>query len=205
MSKSLMFEIGGNAKMILSSLSRYLPQKYRSSFKLTSEEMSDMLHSLDIVLEQEVPEGELVFSALEILKNFAFFVQFEPNRKVVAFSPIYKSIAHLLQNGDSEEKGVACELLWKLVTKPVSEDTIVIKTKKPEDVEELQPSEYLAESDIQSFLIQQHPEILAILASFTQDESTQRPIFFCTHLVLMRETTEVIGKGEYSRSIMKLS
>lgn len=198
MSKSSIFEISSNAKMILSSLSRYLPHKYRSSFELTEEEVTSMLQSLDIVLECGVPEGELFFSAVEILKNFTFFVQFEPNRKVMAYSPVYKPIAHLLRNGDAMEKGIACELLWKLVTKPVNEETILIKSKKPDYVEELQPHEYLAETDIHVFLIQHYPEILDILSSITQNEDTQKPIFFCTHLVLMRESTEIVGKGEYT-------
>lgn len=195
MSKSFIFGISNNAKMILSSLSQYLPHNYRSSFKLTVEEIEDMLQSLTVVLESGIPEGELFFSAMEILQNLTFFVQFEPNRQVMSYSSVYKSIAHLLHNGDAIEKRVACELLWKLVTKPMSEITLEAKTKTFEDVEEIEPHEYVAESGLMLFLLERYPEILAIVSKFSQNEETQAPVFFCTCLVLMKESTEIIGKG----------
>lgn len=199
MAKSLIFQVSNNAKMILSSLSRYLPPDYQCSFKLTTEEFTDMLHSLEMVLEQGIPEGELFFSALEILQSFSFLIQFEPNREIVAYSSVYKSIACLLQNGDEIEKKTACELLWKLVTRPMSEDTVVIATKKRnkmEKVEEFEPLEYMADPGIQSFLLQEYPEILVILSTLAQCPGSQTTLYTCTLLVLMKESAETLGKGK---------
>ena len=198
MTKSVLFQISSNAKMILSSLSRYLPPDYQSSFKLTTGELTDMLQSLDMVLKHGIPEGQLFFSALEILQSFNFFIQFEPNREVMAYSSVYKSIAYLLQIGDETEKRVACELLWKLITKPMSEDAVVITTKKrnrAENVEELQPLEYMSDPGIRLFLLQNYPEIVASLSTLTHGVESQTPLYFCTLLVLMKESAEIIGKG----------
>ena len=197
MAKSLLFQVSNNAKMVLSSLSRYLPPDYQCSFKLTMEELTDMLQSLDMVLEHGVPEGELFFSALEILQSFRCFIQFEPNREVMAYSSVYKSITYLLQSGDETEKLVACELLWKLVTRPMSEETVVIATKKneAENVEEIKPLEYTADPGIQSFLLQEYPEIFTILSALTQHQESHTNLYYCALLVLMKESAEILGKG----------
>ena len=199
MAKSSIFQVSNNAKMILSSLSRYLPPDYQCSFKLTMEEFTDMLQSLEMVLEQGIPEGELFFSALEILQSFSLLIRFEPNREVIAYSSVYKSIAYLLQNGDEIEKRIACELLWKLVTKPMSEDTVVIATNRrntAEKVEEFEPLEYMADPGIQSFLLQEYPEVVAILSTLVQYPESQTALYTCTQLVLMKEGPEILGKGE---------
>lgn len=199
MAKCLIFQVSINAKMILSSLSHYLPLDYRSSFKLTTEELSDLLDSLDMVLERGVSEGELFFSALEILQSFNFFIQFEPNREVMAYSAVYKSIACLLQSGDVTEKRAACELLWKLVTKPMNEETVVITIKrrnKAENVEEPKPLEYVSEPAICSFLLQNYPEIFTILSTLSTQDA-QSTLYSCTLLVLTKEGEDIIGKGVY--------
>jgi hypothetical protein len=165
---------------------------------LTAEELSDMLQSLDMVLKQGVPEGELFFSALEILQSFNFFIQFEPNREVLAYSSVYKSIMYLLQSGDETEKRVACELLWKLITKPVSEETVVIPTKKRSkaaNMEKLEVLDYVADPGIRSFLLQRYPEIVAILSTLSQHVESKTTLYSCTQLVLMNEGAEIIGKG----------
>ena len=194
MSKSSLFQISFNSKTILSSLSRYLPQEYQTSFKLTTEEWADLLRSLDIVLEQGIPEGELFFSALELLQYFKNFIQCETNKKDLAFSAIYKPIACLLFSGEEAEKRAACELLWNLVTKRLSEDTIVIASRK-ESAAEPKAFEYLAEPAIQSLVFQSYPEILAVLSTLSQSEESENLLYFCAHLVLMKESSEIIGKG----------
>ncbi len=199
MAKSEIFEISHNAKMVLSSISRYLPPEYQSSFKLKAEELVEMLRSLKIVLERGVCEGELFLSALELIQSFKFFIQFEPNRQIMAYSPVYKSITYILLNGDVTEKKTASELLWKLVTKPMSETTVVIATDKTMTVkhmEELNPYEFLSEPDILSFILENYPEILGVLAELsTQTTESQSIVFSCTLLVLMSGSEEIIGKG----------
>ena len=195
MTKSLIFQVSTNAKMILSFLFRYLPPNYHSYFKLTTEEFEDMLQSLEMMVERGILEEELVFSAVEILHSFKYFIQFEPNRQVMAYSAVYKSIAYLLKSGDATEQKAACELLWKLVTKPVGEDTIVITPKRRDIVEEVKPDEYLSEPGIQSFLLQHYPEIPSILSKLSQDAESHITLYSCTRLVLMEESVDVIGKG----------
>ena len=205
--KSMMFSISYNSKMVLSSLSRCLPPKYHSSFRLTAEELEDTLHSFDMIFKHGINEGELFFSALELLQSFKFFIQFEPNRELVAYSTVYKSIAHLLQSGDATEQREACELLWKLVTKPMSEDTVVIPTRKnqAEIVDPPNPHEYMSEPAIRSFLIQNYPEIFTILSTLsTQSMECQNILFPCALLVLMKESEEIIGKGKRAAIIIIL-
>ena len=199
MAKSNLFQVSNNAKMILSSLSHYLPSNYHSSFKLTEKECTDMLYSLDLCLERGISDGELYFSALEILQSFNLLIQFESNRIVMAHSTVYKSIAHLLQSGNDTEQVEACKLLWKLVTKPISEEKVVIPAKKSkaEIVEELNPHEYMSEPVIHSFLHQNYPEIMLILTTLsTQTLQCQKAtIISGSRLVLMKESEDVIGKG----------
>ena len=203
MAKSAIFEVSYNAKIILSFLSRYLPPRYQSSFKLTPEELADVLHSLDLVLEHRIAEGELFFSALELLESFKCFLQFETNRETMAYSTIYKPIVKLLQGSDAAEQQAACELLWKLVTRPMSENAIMMSTKtnKTESVEELSPQEYMSEPDIRLFLLQNYPEIFAILLTFSAGSGGKGKLmnilFSCTLLVLGVESEEVIGRGTY--------
>lgn len=204
MSKSLIIQVGNNAKMILSFLSRYLPQDYQRSFKLSMKEIAVLLQSLNIVIDHGVPEGELFFSALEMMQSLIFFVQFEPNREVMAYSDVYKPIAHLLQSSDAVEQRVACELLWKLVTKPVSEETIVITTKKrnvSDSIENLEPFEFMAEPSIQLFILQNYPEILKILSTLAQMVGPQTPFYSCTLLVLDNESAATIGKGRLACNV----
>lgn len=202
MAKSVTFEVSINTKMILSSLSSYLPSEYQSSFRMTTEELTTMLDSLDILLERGISEGELFFSVLEIIRSFKFFIQFEPNRELLAYSTVYKSIGYLLQRGNTTEQRMASELLWKLVTKPMSEDAAVVTTKKKRKaenvIEELNPHEYMSEPSIRLFLLQNYPEIFAILLTLSTESGgmlENNKLFSCTFLVLMKESEEVIGKG----------
>lgn len=197
MTMSSLFQVSNNAKMVLSSLSHYLAPEYRSCFKLTMEEFADMMQSLDMVLNRGVIEGELFFSALEILQSFKLFIQFEPNREIMVYSTVYKSIASLLERGDTMERSAACELLWKLVTKPISEDTVVItgkKKNKMEDVEVIRHVEYMSEPGVRSFLLQNYPEMLVVLSTLTEGMESQSTLHYCTRLVLLEEN-EIIGKG----------
>ena len=198
MAKSNIFVISNNAKMILSSLSHCLPSSYHSSFKLTEEECTDMLYSLDVCLERGISDGELYFSALEMFQSFNLLIQFESNRKVMAHSTVYKSIAHLLQSDNDIEQFEACKLLWKLVTMPMSEQKVVIPVKKSkvEIMEELNPHEYMSEPGIHSFLHQNYPEILATLSAQTL-QCQNATIISGTRLVLMNESEEIIGKGTH--------
>lgn len=197
MAKSELFQVKHNAKMILSSLSRYLPPRYQVSFKLTVEELTDILHSLDMVLERGTSEEGLFFSALEMLQSLKCFLQFEPNRELMAHSNVYKYIAILLQNGDAAEQNVACELLWKLVTKPMSEDTVVITNRRnrEENVKDLNPHEIMSEPGVRSFILQNYPEIFAILLTISTRTNSQNVLFSSALLVLMEESEDVIGKG----------
>ena len=203
MAKSAIFEVSYNAKIILSFLARYLPPQYQSYFKLTPEDLADVLHSLDLVLEHGIAEGELFFSALELLESFKCFLQFETNRETMAYSTIYKPIVKLLQGSDAAEQQAACELLWKLVTRPMSENAIMMSTKtnKTESVEELSPQEYMSEPDIRLFVLQNYPEIFAILLTFSTGSGGKGKLmnilFSCTLLVLGVESEEVIGRGTY--------
>ena len=163
------------------------------------EDLTDMLDSLDMVLERGISEGELFFSALEILQSLKCFLQFEPNREVMAYSTVYKHIASLLNSGDTVEQNAACELLWRLVAKPMSEDTVVIthRRNKEGSVHELNPHEFMSEPGIRSFLIQNYPEIFAILLTLSTNAESQNVLFPCALLVLMEESKEIIGKGAF--------
>ena len=198
--KSSLFEISNNAKMILSSLSRRLPPKYQTSFKLTSEEVADIVRSLDILTERGILEGEMYYSALEILQSCTHFIQYEPNREALAYSSIYKPIAHLLQNGNTAEKRAVCELLWKVVTKPVSEETVTVATKKTAmDSSAFDPQHLLSQPNIRSFLIQNYPELLAILSTLTEgyggEDSSLKMLFSTVLTILKEESTYIIEAG----------
>ena len=200
--KSSLFEISSNAKMILSSLSRHLPPKYQISFRLTSEEVADIVRSLDILTERGILEGEMYYSALEILQSCTHFIQYEPNREALAYSSIYKPIAHLLQNGNTAEKKAACELLWKLVTKAVSEETVTVATKLKKtamDSSAFDPQHLLSQPNIQSFLIHNYPELLAILSTLTEgyrgEDSSLKILFSTVLTILKEESTYIIEAG----------
>lgn len=202
MAKSHCFQVGNNAKIILSSLSHCLPSQYQSSIELTTKELMKMLQSLHEVLELGVGERDLYFSALEIIQHFNFLTQFEPNRNIVAYSAVYKSIACLLRRGNVMEQKAACELLWNLVTKSVDKniiDTTPMGRHAKNVVNKPNPHEYMAEPNIKSFILQNYPEVLTILSTLsTQGGNTEalNVLFSCTFSVLTQECEE-IGKGEF--------
>ena len=86
------------------------------------------------------------------------------------------------------------------MTKPVSEETVTVATKKTAmDSSAFDPQHLLSQPNIRSFLIQNYPELLAILSTLTEgyggEDSSLKMLFSTVLTILKEESTYIIEAG----------
>ena len=118
------FDVSFNAKMIIGFLSYVLPSQYADSLELSSEELEILLDSMSTVANLRPgaapPRGSGEFSITEQFQAFILLIQNEANRLRAALNPVvYAALFNVLLTGTAMEQIKACELPWKLSTKPL--------------------------------------------------------------------------------------
>ena len=175
------FDVSFNAKMIIGFLSYVLPSQYADSLELSSEELEILLDSMSTVANLQPgaapPRGSGEFSITEQFQVFILFIQNEANRLRAALNPVvYAALSNVLLTGTAMEQIKACELLWKLSTKPLPlPDLTVGEAKKPKlqkikssKEEPLTPEGLVADADICIFIETECPTLKAMLQDLTR-------------------------------------
>ena len=171
------FDVSFNAKMIIGFLSYVLPSQYADSLELSSEELEILLDSMSTVANLRPgaapPRGSGEFSITEQFQAFILFIQNEANRLRAASNPVvYAALSNVLLTGTAMEQIKACELLWKLSTKPLPlPDLIVGEAKKPKLQEiksSLTPEGLVADADICTFIETECPTLKGMLQDLTR-------------------------------------
>lgn len=172
------FDVSFNAKMIISFLSYVLPSQYADSLELRPEELEILLDSMSTVANLQPgaapPRGSGEFSITEQFQIFILFIQNEANRLKAALNPIvYAALSNVFLTGTATEQIKACELLWKLSTKPLPlPDLIVGEAKKPKinpsKEKPLTPEGLVADADICTFIESEFSTLKDVLQDLTK-------------------------------------
>ena len=215
MVKSPDFELRHNCKMILSTLCHFLHPKCTDAFELNNEEVGMMLMSLNMSVKPntDVPpdtsESHGSYSTLEILKAMIQLIRNKANQQRFTKTDIYSVIGHLIARGTELEQESACELLWKMSTKPMEKELVKTITKsgkkgsKKLAVVALKdavsiPEEFLAIPEVCAAIKEAYPDIIASLTELCQsDNRGLKLVASCTLVALRCPIVNALHKGTY--------